>query len=100
MSKAAIAAIAAALEGLRDALDGRDPAAIDAAGQHLHAATSNAGAIGAWRADPELRERLKALLPRIDSARIRANVLSDQARQSMAMLADHGASTAPLTYGR
>lgn len=100
MSKAAIDAVAQSLEGLRAALDGNDPGAIDAAGEQILAAISHIGAIGAWRADEAMRAQFKGLLPLIESSRIKANILSDHARQRVAMLADHGASAAPMLYGR
>jgi hypothetical protein len=100
MSTAAIDQLERAVNGLRQAFDGNDPAAIDAASARLTAAAGEARAVGAWRADPVLKARLKALLPELESARVRANVLADHSRRQMALLADRGASGAPLTYGR
>ncbi|MGE4321515.1 MAG: hypothetical protein AB7E60_00625 [Sphingobium sp.] len=90
----------AAFDALRGALDGADAGAIDAAGRRVAAAAAAARAIDDGRSDPAVRERLGALRPLIEAARVRAYVLADHAGQHMALLARHGARTAPLTYGR
>lgn len=97
---AALDDLFAAFEQLRDALDGIDVAAIEAAGNRVGHAAAAVRAIGAWRSDPAVVERLKAMPPLLESARVRINLLSDHANQRLAMLATHGARHAPLTYGR
>jgi len=57
-------------------------------------------AIGAWRSEPQTVARLSAMLPLLESARIRVNLLADHANQRLAMLAAHGARNVPLTYNR
>lgn len=89
-----------AFEELRGVLDGTDAAAIEAASHRVSLAAASARAIGAWRSDPSVVERLSALVPLIEAARVRTNLLADYAGQRLAILASHGAQTAPLTYGR
>jgi hypothetical protein len=97
---AALDELFAASENLREVLDGTDAAAIERAANRISIAVSSVRAIGAWRADPDVVERLKAIAPLIDSARVRVKLLADHAQQRLAILAAHGAQAAPLTYGR
>ncbi|WP_420146329.1 hypothetical protein [Sphingobium sp.] len=89
-----------AFEELRDVLDGNDAAAIEAASHRIAMAAASVRAIGAWRSDPAVKDRLKDVMPLIDSARIRVKLLADHAQQRLSILAAHGAQAAPLTYGR
>ncbi|MBH1991395.1 MAG: hypothetical protein I8H86_00755 [Sphingomonadaceae bacterium] len=89
-----------AFEHLREVLGDNDPVAIDAAGSRIGDAVAAIRAVGAWRSDPALIERVNAMLPLLDSARIRLNLLTDHANQKLAILAAHGSAHAPLTYGR
>lgn len=100
MSLTALDLLRDAFSGLRAALDGDDAPAINAAAARVRDATLEVGAHAAWRDQPEVRERLEALLPLIEAARLRVHLLSDHARQRIALLAAHGATAAPLTYGR
>lgn len=89
-----------AFDDLRDVLDGFDAAAIDAASARVAQSAAAVRGIGAWRADPAVLERLSMLLPLLESARIRTNLLADHASQRLALLAVHGAQSAPLVYRR
>lgn len=89
-----------AFEDLRDVLDGVDAPAIERASERVGHAAAAVRAIGAWHSDPQLIARLNALLPLIDSARMRVKLLADHASQRLSLLAAHGATQAPLTYGR
>ncbi|BBD98928.1 hypothetical protein SAMIE_1024290 [Sphingobium amiense] len=97
---AALDSLGHAFEDLRRVLGGNDPQAIEAATARVAEAAASVQAIGAWRSDPELTERLHALAPLIESARIRVALLADHAGQRLSALAAHGATAAPLTYGR
>ncbi|HEX7876972.1 MAG TPA: hypothetical protein VF489_10360 [Sphingobium sp.] len=97
---AALDDLFAAFDELRSALDGADVATIEAATRQVDKSAAAARAIGAWRADAAVKARLTALLPLLESARVRINVLSDHASQRLAILASHGSTQAPLTYGR
>ena len=90
----------AAFAELRDALDGDDINMVDAATGRVRDATARIREAGAWRDEPALRDRLNGLMPLIEAARIRTNVLNDNARQRMHLLGTHGAAQMPLTYGR
>ncbi len=81
-------------------LDGSDAAAIDAASAKVGQAAASVRAIGAWRSEPDVAERLKALVPILEMARVRTRLLSDQANQKLNALAMHGVEHAPLVYGR
>lgn len=97
---AALDHLRAACEDLRAALDGYDAAAIDAAGARLGQAAASVRAIGVWRSEPAVAERLKDMAPLLEKARVRTRVLSDQANQKLHRLAAHGAQNAPLVYRR
>jgi hypothetical protein len=97
---AALDDLFSAFEELRAVLDGYDAQAIEAASRRVSHAAAGVRAIGAWRSEPAVLERLSALLPLLEAARVRTNVLSDHAGQRLAILAAHGARQAPLTYGR
>jgi hypothetical protein len=97
---AALDSLSQAFEELRGVLGGNDPQAIEAAAARVAEAAVAVRAIGAWRSDPALTECLHALAPLVESARIRVNLLADHASQRLSALAAHGATTAPLTYGR
>lgn len=97
---AALDGLFAEFELLRAALDGNDPATIEKASARVSAAAASVRAIGVWRSEPDVVERLSALMPLIESARVRTNVLADHAGQRLAILASQGSHAAPLTYGR
>ncbi|EQB32046.1 hypothetical protein [Sphingobium ummariense] len=89
-----------AFETLRLALEGSDAAEIEAASGEVSRAAASVRAIGAWRSEPAVVERLSTLLPLIESARVRTHVLADHMGQRLNLLAAQGARSAPLTYGR
>lgn len=90
----------AAFGDLRRALDTYDAAQINAAAAVVKAATDEVRAQGAWAKDPVLKEKIEALRPMIDSARVRANLASDTVRQRISLLAQTGVENASLTYQR
>lgn len=100
LSLAALDDLFDAFEDLRDVLDGTDAAAIEIASNRVAHTAQAVRAIGAWRSEPAVLARLNAMLPLLDSARMRVNLLADHANQRLAMLAAHGSCHAPLTYGR
>ncbi|WP_375194397.1 hypothetical protein [Sphingobium sp.] len=97
---AALDELTAAFEELRGVLDGADVAAIESATARIARAASAVRAIGGWRSDSAVRDRLEVLQPLMEVARVRTNVLADHANQRLAILAAQGSETAPLTYGR
>ena len=97
---AALDDLFSAFEELRAALDGTDVAVIDAAASRVSNSAAAVRTIGAWRADDAVRQRVSTLLPLIEAARVRINVLTDHAGQRLALLAAHGSTQAPLTYRR
>lgn len=97
---ASIDALYAAFGELRRALDTHDAGAIAAATQAVKAATDDVRAQGAWKMDPVLSAKLDELRPLIEAARVRVNVASDDVRQRVALLAQHGTDSVTATYGR
>ncbi|MET0370782.1 MAG: hypothetical protein ABW039_05315 [Sphingobium sp.] len=97
---AALDDLFSAFEELRAAMDGVDVAAIDAASARVGHAAAHVRAVGAWRNDPAVVERLSALLPLIEAARVRTNLLADHAGRRLSLLASYGARQAPLVYAR
>lgn len=97
---AALDDLFSAFEELRGVLDGVDPLAIEAAGNRIDKAAAAVRAVGAWRSDEAVKARLTTLMPLLESARVRINVLTDQANQRLSILASHGSTQAPLVYGR
>jgi len=100
MSVAVLEQLHDAVETLHLSLEGDDPSAIDAATVRVNEAVLKVRSVGAWRDEAAVRQCLARLVPLLSAARVRVSVLSDQARQRIAMLAVRGASNAPLTYGR
>ncbi|WP_022683778.1 hypothetical protein [Sphingobium bisphenolivorans] len=97
---AALDELTAAFDGLRAALDGNDPASIESATSRIAKAAAAVRAIGVWRSDPAVRDRLEALRPLMEAARVRTNLLADHTKQRLSILAAQGAETAPLVYSR
>lgn len=100
MSLSALDELRDAFADLRQALDGDDIIMVDAATARVRDATAHVRAAGAWRDEPAVRDRLNSLMPLIDATRIRTNVLNDNARQRIDLLAAHGGPQMPLTYRR
>jgi hypothetical protein len=100
MSVAILDLLRDALAALRDALDGDDASRIDAATAQVSAAVSHVRTVGAWRDEPVLRERIASIIPLMEAARIRTSLLADHTRQRIALLAEYGTISAPLTYTR
>jgi hypothetical protein len=84
---------------LRRALDANDPDAINSATRAVKRAADTVQAQGAWKTGPELSEKLNALRPLIESARVRVNLASDDVRRRVGLLVEHGAASS-ATYGR
>lgn len=97
---AAIDALTSAFVALRLALDSNDAGRILEASRLVHEATESVRAEGQSMADDSLREKMDALMPLIEMARVRVNLASDDVRQRLAMLADRGGGQARAVYGR
>lgn len=97
---AALDDLFAAFEDLRVAMDSNDAATIEAASSRVGQAAAAVRAIGGWRSEPALVERLSTLVPMIEAARVRTNLLADHTARRLSMLANMGSAQATLTYGR
>lgn len=84
---------------LRGALDSGDATLILEASRKVALAVDAVRGHGAWRADAQLRAKLEALIPLMESARIRINVAADDLRRRISLLADRGGNEARVTYG-
>jgi len=93
--------VIAAEEALIRALDGRDPAAIDAAVTAFTGALDVVRGAGAWRNQPAIIARLTRAIQLADAARARINYLADRTRCQLEQLAVLGVNTPQrLAYGR
>ena len=102
MPLAVIDALAEASTRLRGAMEASDAERIEAAIVDFREALARVQAIGAWRADPLLKQRVQSLLPRLESSRMLACLLGDLTGQRLAAMsaADAGAVPHPLYRGR
>jgi len=100
MSLAALEQLDDALASLVAALDGEDSQAIETAAAAVPAIVAQVGESGAWRAIPQVRERAREILTKLEAARIRAHVNADVARRRIDLLAAQGVAMNPGVYGR
>lgn len=101
MSEKAIDRLDSAAQALRTAMESGDPDPMNTAITAFAAALESVRGIGAWRADPVLKERLRAILARLQSDRHLARLLGDLVGQHLSLLAGTTSdATAPVTYGR
>lgn len=101
MSETAIDSLDTAALGLRKAMEGSDPDTIDKAMSAFAAALETLRGVGAWHADPALKERLRLILTRLESDKRLALLLGDLVRQRLASLSGTMPdSTGSMTYGR
>lgn len=101
MSEAAIDRLDTAAQSLRRAMEAGDPQPLTDAMEIFAAALENVRGIGAWRADPVLKQRLRIILQRLESDQNLSRLLGDLVRQRLALLAGTTAdATASVTYGR
>jgi len=101
MSRTALERLIDAESALIEALDGSDPAAIEATITDFGETLDLIKATGSWHATPETIAQLTRALSLADSARARVNFLTDSNLRRMDLLAAAaGADRAPPSYGR
>ena len=100
MSEAAVSALLGAHAALDLALDGNDPAAIEAAAEAYRAAVFDVRAAGAWRARPELAKMAAELLGRVETTQQRVKNLTRDTRERIAAIDAARAAQAPRLYTR
>lgn len=101
MSLNALERLIAAESSLIEALDGSDPAAIEATIAEFRDTLDEIKATGAWHPTPETIAKLTRALSLADAARARVNFLTDRAHRRLDLLAAAaGADRAPPAYGR
>ncbi|MET0238633.1 MAG: hypothetical protein ABW184_01940 [Sphingobium sp.] len=101
MSERAIDALDVAAQRLRAAMEHGDADRIAGATQAFGAALETLRSVGAWRANPALREKVRGLMARLASDKTLALLMGDMTRQQLDVLAGATpAATAPVTYGR
>lgn len=101
-AEAALDRLDQAERGLRGAMEASDADAIQLHTRKFTEALDAVRALGAVRADPDARERVRALMARLDSDRIFARLISgliDEKLGCAGARADAPAGV-PLTYGR
>lgn len=100
MSLALIDTLADAAAQLRAAMQAADLGAIEQATARFQTALAAVQGVGAWRADPQAKARVKALIEELDAARTFACLISDRAgQQHMAIARTNPDAPQPL-YGR
>lgn len=95
MSETAIEQLSRTEQRLRAAMEGADPKQIEEALDAFVAALETVRGLGAWRADPALKERLTDLRQRMQSDQTLARLLADRAQRTLDAFGD----TARNTYG-
>jgi hypothetical protein len=81
VADADLAAIIACQDSLIAALDGQDPAVIEAASARLAAALAQVRSRGTWHANGDDRAQIGHALKQSDAAAMRVNYLKDWTRQ-------------------
>jgi len=101
MTDTAIDTLETAEQRLRGTMQGGDPEKILDAFTDFVTALETVRGIGAWRAEPALKERLQDLQTRLESDQTLARLLGDLTRQRLDLLANtSAAATVRVTYGR
>lgn len=100
MSRDALNHLDDALRELRAAMESGDADRMTAAMAIAAPAVDAVRAVGAWRADPELRTQVKDMRQRLDSDHLLARLLHDMTGRQLSILADRAPTAAPLTYRR
>lgn len=95
MPLAVIDALAEASTRLRGAMEASDADRIEAAIADFREALARVQAIGAWRTDPLLKQRIQSLLPRLESSRMLACLLGDLTGQKLAAMSATNAGAVP-----
>ena len=98
MSLALIEDLTKATAALRQAMQQSDLGDIETAMMRFRAATEAVQAIGAWRTDPQLKARVKALKSELESSRTLACLLGDMSGQMHAALAARNLDAPQPTY--
>jgi hypothetical protein len=97
MSEGAIERLDSAEKALRHAIEGADPKTIEEALASFAAALEPVRGLGAWHADPALKERLIDLRQRMQSDQTLSRLLADMAQLKLDGIGD---ATARNTYSR
>ncbi len=92
---AVIDALAEASTRLRGAMEASDADRIEAAIVDFREALTRVQAIGAWRADPLLKQRVQSLLPRLESSRMLACLLGDLTGQKLSSMSENTGNAVP-----
>jgi hypothetical protein len=101
MSEAALHHFDIAADTLRTALEGGEADSINGAMAGFVAGLQGLQAVGAWRTSPDLKQKLAALLARLESDHRLARLLGDLTGQHLAPLAGTTpGAMAPTTYSR
>lgn len=97
MSEAAVSALVEAEQALIAALDRDEIEPLETAVRAFARAVEDVKAAGAWRATPDISEKIRHALALAEAAATRVNFLSDSNRQRLDMLSN--AAGAPRAAG-
>lgn len=100
MSAAVLERLSAGFSELLAALDSDDIGAVEAAMSKLRGTLADVRATANWQDNDGIKARIRDIMPLIEAARIRVNVLSDMTRQRIDLLSAHGGRTGTSVYGR
>jgi 2-keto-3-deoxy-galactonokinase len=78
--------LAAASTRLRGAMEESDVPELETAMEEFRQSLERVQAIGAWRVDPILKQRIQSLLPHLEASRMLACLLGDLTGQKLASI--------------
>lgn len=99
MSLAVIEDLAQASGELRTAMQKADLGDIETAMLRFRTAIEAVQAVGSWRADPQIKARVKDLMGELDSSRTLACILGDMSGQMHASVASQNLDIPQPIYG-
>lgn len=100
MSRAALETLDAAAKALRASMEEGDTGTITKRLGSVAEAVDAVRAFGAWRSDPEFKDRVADILAHLESDHMLARMLGDMTSQRLSSIACAAPSTAPLVYRR
>jgi hypothetical protein len=98
MSFQAIDRIGSGFSELLELLDGQDNTRMEAVLQEVRVALEEVRAEGTGRDTHEVTGRIRDIMPLIEAARVRVNLLTDETRQRVDLLAFHAGKLDLPTY--
>ena len=85
---------------LIELLDGDDVERMETVIAEVRQALEEVRAEGAWRDTQEVTGRIREIMPLVEAARVRVNILTDLNRQNVDLMAHHSGRMSLSTYRR